>query len=90
VGNVTVSYNTTGCVTVTYNLYSGYQLTTANLYVGKEIVPKINGQYTIVPEQFPYNKNSSEYKGSGMFSTCITPAYPLPSIYVIAHATVTH
>src|SRR5690606_12577009 len=48
VGNVTVDY-TDGFVTVTYNIFEGYVMNEAQVYIGCSPYPSNNGSSTVAP-----------------------------------------
>ena len=90
VGSVTVNYDGSSA-TVTYttsgtNAASGlpYTMVETQLYVGSEILPRNNGEFTVAPGQ--YTKIHGEL--SNVTSDTFTVSGLSGDIYVVAHATV--
>jgi hypothetical protein len=90
VGSLSVEY-ASGTATVTFNMTETdidtglpYTMVETHLYVGSEILPTNNGEFTVAPGQYPTihdeldNVTSDSYTISGLSG----------DIYVVAHATV--
>ncbi|NNK82480.1 MAG: T9SS type A sorting domain-containing protein [Flavobacteriaceae bacterium] len=85
VGEVIVEYED-GFVTITYNIFDGYELDEAQLYVGNEPYPYANnGNYTVAPGQYPYNVDYLEGESMYTYEPIDVSAFE-DGIYVIAHA----
>lgn len=80
-GNLNVVYQN-GTATITYTAEPGVVFEEAHLYVGNDILPSNNGQYTVAPgqysivDEFDEGQVSVEYTASGFVG----------DIFVIAHA----
>jgi hypothetical protein len=82
VGTLTVNYSGS-TASVTYQMLPGYTLDETHLYVGSEVLPRKNGDYTVAPGQYPQIHDltaaqSDSYTFTGLSGT----------IYVVAHAVV--
>jgi len=87
-GTVTLKYDSEGNVKVTYEVFDGYLLSEAHVYIGCEPYPKTRkGEYTVAPGQFPYNGNIPEGFSDSTWSTS-TLQRVSGDIYFIAHAVV--
>ena len=81
VGTLTVDYDGS-TATVTYTMNAGFTMDETQLYVGSDILPKKNGDYTVSPGQYPYqhvpvvDPTTDTYTISGLSGP----------IYVVAHA----
>jgi hypothetical protein len=82
VGVLNVVYNGSSAV-VTYNLNFPYTLKEAHLYVGSDLLPKKNGNYTTAPGQYPM---VSEGLSGSSYTFNVTGLSG--NVYVVAHATV--
>lgn len=82
VGNLVLSYNNDGHVTVTYNLNAGYTFTDIHLYVGKSKYQV--GNETVSPGQYPYKIEDANASNC----TFILKEVFTGPIYIIAHAEV--
>lgn len=83
VGTVTMVYNGT-TATVTYQTVSLYKLEEVHLYVGSQVLPVKNGDYTIAPGQYPNVADDLGSVGSHTF----TVGNLSGQVYLTAHATV--
>jgi hypothetical protein len=90
VGTLTVEYSG-GTAKVTYKMEGinpptnvAYTMTEAQLYVGGEILPRNNGEFTVAPGQYPYL--ATELKNVTTQTFTVTGLSG--DIYVVAHATV--
>ncbi len=68
---------------VTYRTFDGFAMSEAHLWVGEDVLPNGDGNYTAAPGQFPYKEEgiSTEY-------TFEVTGLPSEGIYVAAHAMV--
>uniref|UniRef100_UPI00261D26F5 T9SS type A sorting domain-containing protein n=3 Tax=Tenacibaculum TaxID=104267 RepID=UPI00261D26F5 len=82
-GEVTVTY-LDGYVTVEYNLFEGYVMSVAHVYIGCEKYPTKNGKETVAPGQFNFNTSKLDYASN----YTVGPIEASGPIYVIAHAEV--
>ncbi|CAM1342940.1 hypothetical protein TAESTU_31400 [Tenacibaculum aestuarii] len=80
-GEVTITYQD-GYVTVEYNLYEGYVMSVAHVYIGCEKYPTKNGKETVAPGQFNFNTSTLDY----VSNYTVGPIEASGPIYVIAHA----
>lgn len=82
VGTLTVNYSGS-TATVTYNMSGPYVMDETHVYVGSEILPRKNGDFTVAPGQYGNIKD---------LTTATTDSYTITGlsgdIYVIAHAVV--
>lgn len=83
VGTLTVVYSGS-TATVTYTMLAGFTLDETHLYVGGELLPRKNGEYTVAPGQYP-----AIHDLSGASSDSYTVSGLSGSVYVVAHAVVT-
>lgn len=83
VGRMDVHYRE-GAVNIVMSVKPGYTLDETHLYVGNEIVPKLdNGKYTVAPGQYPYAHDLN-----GTKADYYTIENVSGRIYVIMHAVV--
>ena len=85
-GTVTVEYNNDGTVQVCYNLYPGFVMSEAHVYIGCEPYPTTNsGNPTVAPGQYSFNGGDLGY-----IQNYCTPVLEDVSgdFYVIVHAVV--
>lgn len=82
VGTLDVVYSS-GTATVTYNINPPYFMIEAQLYVGSEILPRNNGEYTVAPGQYPYNEDVTNPTSHTYVVDNLSGG-----VYVVAHATV--
>ncbi|MBA6157073.1 T9SS type A sorting domain-containing protein, partial [Tenacibaculum sp. S7007] len=80
-GEVTVTYQG-GFVSVEYNLFEGYAMNTAQVYIGCEKYPTKNGKETVAPGQYNFKSGNLDYGYNYKFE----PVAATGPIYVIAHA----
>ena len=82
VGTVTIDY-TDGQVTVTYNMFEGYVMTEAHLYIGCDRFPLLDtGEITVAPGQYTFNAGILDHVQGIQFG----PFDATGPIFVIAHA----
>ncbi|MCK7590876.1 T9SS type A sorting domain-containing protein, partial [Subsaxibacter sp. CAU 1640] len=81
VGNVVVDYSN-GYVTLTYNIFAGYTMTEAQVYIGCGPYPFNNNTPTVAPGQYPFNLGSLDH----VTNYTLGPIPASGSIDVIAHA----
>lgn len=83
VGSLTVIYGSTGTVAVTFQMNPGYTMSETHVYVGSEILPRSNNQFTVAPGQYPsiHNLDGAIQDAHIFFNQA-------GEIYVIAHAVV--
>lgn len=86
VGNATISY-WDGEVTVTYDLFAGYVLTRAHVYIGCDPYPNIDGEDTVAPGQYNFNAGILDYIYGLTVSTSDASEIE-GDLYVIVHAKV--
>ena len=83
VGTLSVDYEGS-TATVTYDVVAPYGLTETHLYIGNDILPSKNGDFTVAPGQYPTihdelaSASSDSYTIGGLSG----------NIYLVAHATV--
>jgi hypothetical protein len=82
-GTVDVDYSN-GMVTVTYNMFPGFVMTEAHLYVGGAPYPEKNGRSIVNPGQFPLKDDQLANVSTFEFGPIDVTG--LNGIYVIAHA----
>ncbi len=86
VGKVTVNYGGSQ-VTVTYEVYAGYAIQEAHLYIGQGELPVLpHGNPTNAPGQFPYK--DYELSDDGKIATFVISDIDFDKFYVAAHAVV--
>jgi hypothetical protein len=87
VGSLTVNYDGSSA-TVTYTMKPGYYLEETHLYVGNDVLPKVQQGpkwvYTVAPGQYPY---SHDLDGETTDTYTVAAS---GNIYVIAHAANCH
>ncbi len=84
VGEVIVTYNN-GKVTVEYDIFYGYSMSEAHVYIGCEPYPTKNGKQTVAPGQFTFNAGKLDH-ASGIIVSSTPEQSVSGDIYVIAHA----
>ena len=81
VGEVLVSY-ADGYMTVTYDLFEGYVLNEAHVYIGCDPYPTLpNGNLTVAPGQYTFNTGSLDH----VYEYTIGPVEVSGPVYVIVH-----
>lgn len=84
VGTLSLNYSSNGSATVTYTMTSPYKLEEVHLYVGNDVLPSNNSEYTVAPGQYP--------NIDGNLSSATTYTFNVTglsgSVYLVAHATV--
>ena len=86
VGQLLVSYSD-GTATVTYVMDSCRTLIETHLYVGSDILPTKNGEYTVAPGHYG-NSHDGEQTLSAEADEYVINGLPDDGIYLIAHAVV--
>jgi hypothetical protein len=81
VGTLTVNYDGAEAE-VTYSMLPGYSLNQVHLFVGNEILPRENGEFTVSPGQYPVIDENL----NGATSWTYTVSVLSGNIYVVAHA----
>ncbi|WP_345015471.1 T9SS type A sorting domain-containing protein, partial [Aestuariibaculum suncheonense] len=85
VGTATVNYNGS-YMTISYNLFEGYGMNEAHVYVGCDLYPMKNGKYTVAPGQYNFNPGGSyDYVNE---LTIEIDDLPGSDLYVIIHGVV--
>ena len=83
VGRMDVHYYD-GTISIVMSVKSGYALDETHLYVGNEILPRMdNGKYTVAPGQYPHSHDLD-----GAKADYYTIENVSGSIYIIMHAVV--
>ncbi|WP_317292988.1 T9SS type A sorting domain-containing protein [Aestuariibaculum lutulentum] len=85
VGTATVSYNGSN-MTVSYNLFEGYGMSEAHVYVGCDLYPTKRGEYTVAPGQYNFNPGGSYDYVEDL--TIEIEDLPGTELYVIIHGVV--
>ncbi|TDQ22070.1 hypothetical protein DFQ07_3169 [Tenacibaculum caenipelagi] len=80
-GEVTITYQD-GYVSVEYNLYEGYVMSVAHVYIGCEKYPIKNGKETVAPGQYNFSTSKLDY----VSNYTVGPIEASGPIYIIAHA----
>ena len=83
VGTLEVDYHG-GSAVVTYNMLAGFTMYGVHIYVGDEVLPRKNGEYTTAPGQYPVVVD--DLVGETTFSHTFSGLSG--EIYVVAHAVV--
>ena len=89
VGTASVLYNN-GAVTITYNLFNGYVMSEAHVYVGCNKYPtNQKGSVTVAPGQYNFNSGSIDYLSTYTVGPIdVSQLDTSGGLYVIAHAVV--
>ncbi|MFT0156613.1 hypothetical protein VBY68_08285, partial [Tenacibaculum ascidiaceicola] len=82
-GEVTITYDG-GYVSVEYNLFEGYVMSVAHVYIGCEKYPIKGNKETVAPGQYNFNTKKLDYASN----YTVGPIEASGPIYVIAHAEV--
>ncbi|CAM1345915.1 hypothetical protein TCRASSO_20001 [Tenacibaculum crassostreae] len=80
-GEVTITYEG-GYVSVEYDLFEGYVMSVAHVYIGCEKYPTKNGKETVAPGQYNFNTATLDH----VSNYTVGPIEASGPIYVIAHA----
>lgn len=82
VGRMDVKYYN-GSVEVVIGMYNDYRMDETHLYIGNDILPKDNGEYTVAPGQYPYSHDLTSAKSDKYVINGVSG-----NIYVVLHAVV--
>ena len=85
VGTLTVTITSPSQASVTYTMFSGYEIDEAQLYVGLDKFPKKGNKYTVASGQFPFKDDHLDGATSKTFSVAIPNG---EDFWLIAHSVV--
>ncbi|MEA1878526.1 MAG: hypothetical protein U9N86_16925 [Bacteroidota bacterium] len=85
VGTLVVEIHDGNTATITYTMFDGYTLEETQLYVGEEILPLNNGNYTVSSGQFPYINEDLDGASSDEYTVDIPSGN---SFNLVAHSVV--
>lgn len=86
VGTLVVEIHEGNSATITYTMFDGFTLEETQLYVGEEILPLKNGNYTVSSGQFPYKNEDLDGVSSDSYTIDVPSG---ESFNLVAHSVVT-
>jgi len=87
VGKVLAYYNDNQ-MSITYNLFDGYIITEAHVYIGCTPYPLKKNKYTVAPGQYPYSEQENLNNLTSYTVGPIDISELTDSVYIIAHAVI--